>query len=61
MTRSVATDTRTLLAAAVVGVIGWLGVIALGIQLASGSPPALGFDLELLLAAGRAGAAGRSP
>jgi hypothetical protein len=61
MTRSVATDTRTLLAAAVVGVIGWLGVVALGMQLAGGSPPALGFDLELLLEAGRAVAAGRSP
>jgi hypothetical protein len=61
MTRSAATDSRTLLAAAIVGAIGWLGVVALGVQLASGSPPALGFDLELLLEAGRAVAAGRSP
>ena len=61
MTRSARRETRTVLAAAVVAVIGWAGVIAIGLQLAAMATPALGFDLELLLEAGRALAAGRSP
>jgi hypothetical protein len=52
---------RILLTAAVVGAIGWIGVVAIGWQLASMSSAALGFDLELLLQAGRDVAAGRSP
>ena len=52
---------RILLTAAVVGTIGWIGVVAIGWQLASMSSAALGFDLGLLLQAGRDVAAGRSP
>ena len=52
---------RILLTAAVVATIGWIGVVAIGWQLASMSSAALGFDLELLLQAGRDVAAGRSP
>jgi hypothetical protein len=55
------TARRILLTAAVVGAIGWTGVVAIGWQLASMSSAALGFDLELLLQAGREVAAGRSP
>jgi len=44
---------RILLTAAVVGTIGWIGVVAIGWQLASTSSATLGFDLELLLQAGR--------
>jgi hypothetical protein len=50
---------RTVIAAVLVAVLGWLGVVAIGLQLAAGG--ALGFDLELLLEAGRDLAAGRSP
>jgi hypothetical protein len=53
-------ESRTL-AAAVVALIGWAGVISIGLQLAAMATPALGFDLELLLEAGRALASGRSP
>jgi hypothetical protein len=60
MRRSAATR-RVILAAAVLGSVAWAGVIAIGIQLASSSPRALGFDLELLLQAGRDVAAGESP
>ena len=52
---------RILLTAAVIGSIGWIGVVAIGYQLASTSSATLGFDLELLLQAGRDLAAGRSP
>lgn len=52
---------RILLTAAVVGSIGWIGVFAIGYQLLSTSSATLGFDLELLLRAGRDLAAGRSP
>lgn len=61
MTPSAARDTRTVVAAAVVAAIGWAGVIGIGLQLAALATPALGFDLELLLEAGRALASGRSP
>jgi hypothetical protein len=52
---------RTLLTAVVVATIGWIGVVAIGVQLASISSAALGHDLELLLQAGRDVADGRSP
>ncbi len=41
--------------------IGWIGIIWIGAQLADRSTSSLGFDLELLLQAGRDVAAGRSP
>ncbi|HEV7810299.1 MAG TPA: hypothetical protein VGO64_06855, partial [Candidatus Limnocylindrales bacterium] len=46
---------------AVVGVVAWLGLIWIGVTLYSTTPPRAGFDLELLVAAGRDVAAGRSP
>lgn len=46
---------------AVVGVIAWVGLIWIGATLYAATPPRAGFDLELLLDAGRAVAAGRSP
>lgn len=45
----------------VAGVVGWSGLVLLGTALYSTSPPTAGFDLELLLQAGRDVAAGRSP
>ncbi len=47
--------------AIVAGTIGWIGVIWIGIQLADRNAASLGFDLELLLKAGREVAGGRSP
>ena len=44
-----------------VGVLGWAGLVWLGIRLYGTNPPTAGFDLELLLQAGRNVAAGRSP
>ena len=61
MTSQDRSDARTLLAAAAVALIGWAGVIWIGVQLATMATPALGFDLELLLGAGRALAAGGTP
>src|SRR5688572_8172480 len=52
---------RAAMAAVVAGTIAWIGVIAIGLQLAGRSPSSLGFDLELLIEAGRDVAAGRSP
>ncbi len=49
------------MAAVVAGTIAWIGVIAIGLQLADRSASSLGFDLDLLIAAGRDVAAGRSP
>ncbi|HEV7810394.1 MAG TPA: glycosyltransferase 87 family protein [Candidatus Limnocylindrales bacterium] len=46
---------------AVVGVVAWLGLIWIGVTLYAATPPRAGFDLELLVAAGRNVAAGRSP
>jgi hypothetical protein len=43
------------------GVVGWVGLIWLGIQMYSATPRTAGFDLELLLQAGRDVAAGQSP
>jgi hypothetical protein len=54
-------DHRTLLAAMVLGAIGWIGVLTIASGLAAGDGTSLGFDLELLLQAGRAVAAGQSP
>jgi hypothetical protein len=45
----------------VLGVVGWAGVLWLGSQMFATNPPTAGFDLELLLRAGRDVAAGRSP
>jgi alpha-1,2-mannosyltransferase len=45
----------------VVAVIGWSMIGWLAVRLFSANPPAAGFDLELLLRAGRDVAAGRSP
>jgi hypothetical protein len=50
-----------LAAALVAGTLGWIGVVAIGLQLGSATPSNLGFDLEILLRAGRAVAEGRSP
>ena len=44
-----------------IGAIGWAGLIWLGVQLYASDPPTAGFDLELLLRAGRDVAAGHSP
>ena len=52
---------RAVMAAVVAGTIAWVGVIAIGLQLAARTPSSLGFDLELLIEAGREVAAGRSP
>lgn len=49
------------MAATIVGVIGWVGLFLIGYQLWAASPGTLGFDLELLLQAGRDVGAGRSP
>jgi hypothetical protein len=48
-------------AALVAGTLGWIGVVAIGLQLASATPSNLGFDFDILLNAGRAVAEGRSP
>jgi Glycosyltransferase family 87 len=45
----------------VVGAIGWTAVIALAAQMLATQPPSAGFDLELLLGAGRRIGAGQSP
>lgn len=45
----------------VVGVIGWTALVALAARLLATQPPSAGFDLELLLQAGRRIAAGQSP
>jgi len=45
----------------VVAVIGWSMIAWLAVRLFAANPPAAGFDLELLLRAGRDVAAGRSP
>ncbi len=51
----------TLATPILIGAIGWVGVVMIGLQLAAASADSLGFDLELLLQAGREIAAGRSP
>ena len=52
---------RTAVSLAVFAAIGWAGLAWLAIQLYSTTPRTAGFDLELLLQAGRDVAAGRSP
>jgi glycosyl transferase family 87 len=44
-----------------VGAIGWIGLILLTAQLRATDPPTAGFDLDLLIGAGRNVAAGQSP
>jgi hypothetical protein len=46
---------------AVIGIIGWSGVVLLGGLLLAQQPPKAGFDLTLILDAGRRVAAGQSP
>jgi hypothetical protein len=43
------------------GILGWTGLLWLGVQMFATNPPTAAFDLELLLRAGRDVAAGRSP
>ena len=43
------------------GFSGWGGLLAIGVRLFASTPPRAGFDLELLLEAGRRVAAGQSP
>ncbi len=45
----------------ILGIVGWLGLLWIGATLYAATPPKAGFDLELLLRAGRDVAAGRSP
>lgn len=45
----------------VLGVVGWVGLVWLGSRMYGTDPRTAGFDLELLLRAGREVAAGRSP
>ncbi|HYX11017.1 MAG TPA: hypothetical protein VE817_03485, partial [Candidatus Acidoferrum sp.] len=45
----------------IVGILGWLGLIALGLSLFAQRPPRAGFDLTLILDAGRRVADGQSP
>ena len=52
---------RTRLTVAVLGLVGWVGLVYLGLRLYTTTPPTAAFDLELLLRAGRDVAAGRSP
>jgi hypothetical protein len=52
---------RAVVAAVVAGAIGWIGVVWIALQLADRNAANLGFDLELLLRAGRDVAAGHSP
>jgi Glycosyltransferase family 87 len=44
-----------------IGVIGWTALVALASRMLTTQPPTAGFDLELLLEAGRRVAAGQSP
>jgi hypothetical protein len=45
----------------VLGLIGWTALVALASRMLATQPPTAGFDLELLLEAGRRVAAGQSP
>ena len=45
----------------IVGIVGWIGLIWIGASLYGQTPPRAGFDLELLIQAGRDVASGRSP
>jgi hypothetical protein len=61
MSRPPARPPIALGALAIVGVIGWIGLLWIGTTLYATTPPKAGFDLELLVRAGRDVAAGRSP
>lgn len=61
MTRSRERVGIAVVAAIAAGTIGWIGVIWIALQLADRNAASLGFDLELLLQAGRDVATGRSP
>lgn len=61
MTRPRPAVDLALAAAFVAGTLGWVGLAAIGLQLAAASPSNLGFDLELLLQAGRDVASGGAP
>jgi hypothetical protein len=52
---------RSLGIVALVGLLGWVGLVWLGWRMVQTDPPTAAFDLELLLRAGRVVAAGRSP
>jgi hypothetical protein len=60
-TRALADRRFRLVAWSIVGIISWLGVVALGAALWQTEPRAAGFDWELVLDAGRRVAAGSSP
>jgi len=45
----------------VVGIVGWLGLVWIGVRLAQSQAVGVGFDLRLLLRAGQHAAAGQSP
>ena len=60
-TGTLAKVARTRFTWAALAVSAWSGIGILALQLASAVPPRAGFDLELLLVAGRRVAAGRSP
>jgi len=50
-----------LLAWSIIGIVGWLGAIAIGAALWSAEPRSAGFDWELIVDAGRRVTAGLSP
>src|SRR5206468_3110493 len=60
MTRPAPRRSVTGPAVLIAGVVGWVGLLWIAKALTAASPPT-GFDLELLLRAGRDVAAGRSP
>jgi hypothetical protein len=49
---------RTTLTLLVIGTIAWVGLVFNGVRLAQAGPPGVGFDLELLIEAGRKAASG---
>jgi alpha-1,2-mannosyltransferase len=51
---------RGIVTLAVLGVLGWVGLAVIGVAMANAGPPGVGFDLALLLAAGRKAASGLS-
>jgi hypothetical protein len=51
---------RAMIGWAVIAGIGWTGLVLIAVQLAQ-SPPGVGFDLRLLIEAGRAISAGQTP
>jgi hypothetical protein len=51
---------RTTFTLIVIGAIAWIGLVFIGVRLAQAGPPGVGFDLELLIDAGRNAASGTS-